>query len=157
MAIPLPVTDDVVEGCLKCPRKGYLRLTGVAGQPSEYVALQHTLDEEGRATALAAWLRRRPLATVSADPPTLAAAGGADVITDLTLTDDGETCRFDALERTDEGPKSAARYTPVSFFRRSNATSASWIARDRKYRSRRRSRPNLRLSGPFGLPKWRSR
>jgi hypothetical protein len=39
MTIPLPVTDDIVEAGLKCPRKGYLRLTGVAGQPSEYVAL----------------------------------------------------------------------------------------------------------------------
>src|SRR5436190_6704447 len=99
MAIPLPVTDDVVEACLKCPRKGYLRLTGVAGQPSEYVALQRTLDEEHRAAALAAWLGRRPRATIAAGPTSIAAANGSAVITGLTLRDAGEACRFDALER----------------------------------------------------------
>src|SRR5438105_7316072 len=101
MPVPLPVTDGVVEAYLKCPHKAYLRLTAVAGQPSEYVALQRTLDAEYHAVARTAWLQRRPLAMVAADPPSIAAARGSQVITGLTLTDTGETCRFDALERMD--------------------------------------------------------
>src|SRR5437763_1746630 len=60
MPVQLPVTDDVVEAYLKCPHKAYLRLTGVTGQPSEYVALQRTLDDQYRADGRAAWLRRPP-------------------------------------------------------------------------------------------------
>src|SRR5947199_7738459 len=93
MPAPLPVTDDVIEAYLKCPHKAYLRLTGVAGQPSEYVALQRTLDDEYRAAARAAWLRRRPLATVAADPPSITAARGSQVITGLTVSDAGEASR----------------------------------------------------------------
>src|SRR5947208_15449600 len=99
MPVPLPVTDGVVEAYLKCPHKAYLRLSGVAGQPSEYVALQQTLDAEYGADARAAWLRRRPLATVAAEPPSIEAAHGSQVITGLAVTDAGGTCRFDALDR----------------------------------------------------------
>ncbi|HEY1379910.1 MAG TPA: IS66 family transposase [Gemmataceae bacterium] len=122
MSVELPITDDLVEACLRCPRKAYLRLTGVPGQPSAYVALQRTLDEEHRAAARAAWLRRRPLATVAADPPSIAAAGGAQVITGLTVSDAGEACRFDALERIDDRPGAAPRYAPVAFVRPNRVT-----------------------------------
>jgi predicted RecB family nuclease len=127
MAFPLPVTDDIVEACLKCPRKGYLRLTGVAGQPSEYVALQRTLDEGHRAAALAAWLGRRPLATIAVGPNSIAAANGSAVITGLALSVAGEACRFDALERIDGPTGTAARYAPVAFVRHGRVTVADRI------------------------------
>ncbi len=124
MAVQLPLSDAVVEAGLKCPRKAYLRLTGVLGKPSEYVALQRTLDDEYRSAARAAWLGRRPLATVAADPPSIEAARGSPVITGLTVSDAGETCRFDALERVGGPPGSAARYSPVAFVRRERVTVA---------------------------------
>src|SRR5947207_12320795 len=127
MPVQLPVTDNVVEAYLKCPHKAYLRLTGVTGQPSEYVALQRTLDDQYRADARAAWLRRRPLATVAADPPSIAAARGSQVITGLTLGDAGETCRFDALERIDGASGTAHRYSPVAFVRPGRVTVADRI------------------------------
>lgn len=122
MPVELPVTDDLVEACLHCPRKAYLRLTDAVGRPSEYVSLQRTLDEEHRAAARAAWLRRRPLATVAADPPSIAAAGGSQIITGLALSDAGEICRFDALERIDGMPGKVPRYSPVAFVRPDRVT-----------------------------------
>jgi predicted RecB family nuclease len=124
MPLQLPITDDVIDAYLKCPHKAYLRLTGVPGQPSEYVALQHRLDDEYRAAARAAWLRRRPLAMVAADPPSIAAAHGSQVITGLTVSDAGEACRFDALERIEGTPRSAPRYAPVAFVRPNPVTVA---------------------------------
>src|SRR5437868_5543588 len=128
MPVQLPVTDNVVEAYLKCPHKAYLRLTGVTGQPSEYVALQRTLDDQYRADARAAWLRRRPLATVAADPPSIAAARGSQVITGLTLGDAGETCRFDALERIDGASGTAHRHSPECEYR--DRCRAAAVARD---------------------------
>jgi predicted RecB family nuclease len=127
MTVPLPVTDSVVEAYLKCPHKGYLRLRGVAGQPSEYVALQQILDAEYRADARTAWLRRRPQATVSVDAPSIEAARGSQVITGLTITDAGEMCRFDALERLDGTRGNAPRYSPVAFVRPNRVTLADRV------------------------------
>ena len=52
--IPLPVvTDDIVSAFLACRYKGFLKLSGDVGEPTEYQRLYDRLDAEYRAHALA--------------------------------------------------------------------------------------------------------
>ena len=47
--IPLPViTDDLLSAFLACRYKGYLKLAGEAGQPSDFQRLQDRLDTDHR-------------------------------------------------------------------------------------------------------------
>jgi hypothetical protein len=136
MTIPLLVTDTVVEAFVKCPRKALLRLTQVPGQPSEYVALQQSLDAEYRSAALSMWLERRPQATVVKDPPSTGAAKGSEIITGVVVSDVGEECRFDALERVEAAPYSRPRCSPLAFVRLSRLTIADRVRLTRKESSR---------------------
>src|SRR5437773_6916062 len=51
---PPPLTEEVFSAFLKCRYKGYLKLTGSIGEPSDYARLQQRLSAEYRVDARAA-------------------------------------------------------------------------------------------------------
>lgn len=117
----LPLTDEVFSAYLKCKYKAHLKLTGVVGEPSDYIKLQHRLSFEYRDSAKAEWLQRRRKEGVIENPASLAdaIATGARTIVGSSATDMGESCRLDAVERLSPyQPQFAARYAPVLFLRR---------------------------------------
>jgi hypothetical protein len=94
MDAPRPVSDDVLSAFLACRYKGYLKLTGETGEPSDYQRLQDRLDAEYRVAALAhrparpGRPRNDPRPADAACPPRR----------DVCLAAGGETCRIDGLE-----------------------------------------------------------
>jgi predicted RecB family nuclease len=113
--IPLPVvTDDLVSAFLACRYKGYLKLTGETGEPSDYQRLQDRLDAEYRAAALSrppsrpGRRRKDPRPADSSWPPKV----GAE------LTAGGESCRPDGLEPAVGG------HEPILCVRRDRVTRA---------------------------------
>jgi predicted RecB family nuclease len=95
------VTDDIFAAFLNCRYMAYLKLRGESGDKSDYERLQARLSTEYRATAREDLLRKHAGATVVQSPPSLQEAiqTGAALITDPVVSDAGESCRLDALER----------------------------------------------------------
>jgi predicted RecB family nuclease len=119
------VTDEVFTAFLKCRYKAYLKLRGAAGEPSEYEQVQARLAAEYRVAARQELLRGRAGAAVAERPMSAADAirGGAALVLDTTVSDGGESCRLDALEKAgDQEPGAKDSYRPVLFLRREKVT-----------------------------------
>lgn len=106
------LTDVVLAAFQKCRYKAYLKLRGLAGEPSDYELLQARLETEYRLAAQQKMLRARGPGSVVVSPPSLADAvrGRPALILDATAADADTSCRLDALERADDGT-----YAPVIF------------------------------------------
>jgi hypothetical protein len=117
MSLTLPLTDEVFVACLKCRYKAYLKLSGAAGEMTDYERLQRRLSDEYRAAARDDRVRRVPRGGAVDDPPspTDAIAGGAALINGALLTDTGQSCRFD-------DPGAGPPYVPLLFVRRVRVT-----------------------------------
>ncbi len=120
-----PLTDDIFSAYLKCKYKAYLRLAGVAGEPSDYTRWQQQFAAVYRESAKTQWLQKKRTEEVIDNPESLpdAIAGGARTILDAIAIDTGESCHFDALERVAlHQSQSDAHYSPVLFVRRERPT-----------------------------------
>ncbi len=125
MSDSTPLTDDVFAAFLKCCYKAYLKLRGASGDKSDYEVVQVRLTAEYRAAARSELLRKHGSGAVVEGTPCLSEAmrRGSDLITDVTVTDAGESCRLDALEKVrDQGPRARGSYRPVLFVRHEKVT-----------------------------------
>jgi predicted RecB family nuclease len=114
---PSPLlTDEVFAAFLKCRYKAYLKLHGASGEKSDYEKVQAGLAIDYRAAATEDLVRRHSGVAAVQGLTSLPDAfrSGAALITDATVSDAGESCRLDALEKVAGEP---ASYRPVLFVR----------------------------------------
>ena len=117
---PTPISDDIFAAFLKCRYKAYLKLAGQAGEPSDYERLQARLTQLYRAEAQRRFTEGLDGATALQSPPSLAEAlrSGQEALVDVTLEDDGESARLDAVRRAPGTREPAAAvYEPILFVR----------------------------------------
>jgi predicted RecB family nuclease len=115
-----PLTDEVFTAFLKCRYKAHLKLQGAAGETSDYEQVQARLAADYRVAARQELLRGRAVAAVAERPASAADAirNGAALVMDATVSEGGERCHLDALEKVgDKGP-----HRPVLFVRRDKVT-----------------------------------
>jgi hypothetical protein len=114
MNLSLPLTEEIFTAYRKCPYKAYLKLQGTCGQPSDYETSQARLVAAYRAAARQVLLKGQEQAPGAEDSPPLAEAmrSGVPLIPDATVSDQGESCRLDALERVSGKGPGATPYRP---------------------------------------------
>src|SRR5438874_1926215 len=95
------ITRDVLESYLHCPYKGYLKLAGAQGCPSDYEVLQGEACNRVRRAAADRLAGRYKdgeiLRGVALTRPLL--KQGASLLLDATVEDDALSIRFDALRK----------------------------------------------------------
>jgi phosphoglycolate phosphatase len=112
---PLTLTDDIFTAFLKCKYKAYLKLTGLSGEKSDYEQVQVMRSAEYRGAVSEEWRRRNGGAGVAENQTSL-----PEVILDATISDAGESCHLDALEKV--GNRQPAAHRPVLFIRHEKVT-----------------------------------
>ncbi len=114
-----PITRDILEAYLNCKYKGYLKLTGQTGRPSDYDVLMKEVRQELRQRASESLVRRNrdeeilrgPVIT----PSTLATR--PPLILDAVIEDGGFSLIIDALKRVDASSgQPNSQYVPILIF-----------------------------------------
>jgi predicted RecB family nuclease len=119
------ITNDVLEGHLKCRYKGYLKTMREQGPPHPYEILMKESRERIRQAATARLLARHNGGEVSSGVPLTQdlLKGGLPLLLDAAFEDEDLSVRFDALLRVDgDSPLGGFHYQPVIFHEAEKAT-----------------------------------
>jgi hypothetical protein len=116
-AVPL-ITREIFEAYVNCKYKGYLKLIGQAGTPSDHKVLMEEVRQELRQRASESLGRRYRDEILKAPvvTPSLLRTG-PPLILDAVVENGGFSLVFDALKRVDaSGRQSAPQYVPILVF-----------------------------------------
>jgi predicted RecB family nuclease len=123
MSPSLPLTGEIFTAFRKCPYKAYLKLQGCRGEPSDYEVSQARLAATYRAAARQALSRGQAPEVENSLPLPESMRIGLPLIPDATVSDSGESCRLDALERVSrKDVVPGIQYRPVLCIRREKLT-----------------------------------
>jgi predicted RecB family nuclease len=114
-----PITREILEAYLNCKYKGYLKLIGQTGTPSEYEALMKEVRQELKQRASEGLERRyRGDEILRAPVITPSVLGtGPPLILDAVVEDGRFSLVFDALKRVDApAGQPTRRYVPILVF-----------------------------------------
>jgi predicted RecB family nuclease len=112
------ITRDVIESSLHCRYKGYLKLAGEQGSPSDYEQLMRESRERVRLAATAQLLARHEEGEVlrGLTMTLVALRRGVPLLLDVTFEDKEFCIRFDALQRAAGSSRLGDfHYVPVLF------------------------------------------
>lgn len=117
------ITNEILEGYVNCRSKGYLKLLGECGIPSDYEVMTttkaRTLREEALAKMFSSVDESEALRGMPVSFATL--KSGMPLLADLTFEDDTMSIRFDALKRVDGPSKQGEHhYLPVLHYQENN-------------------------------------